>query len=321
MSVREYVILTTEAVAGTYDTSTTPAPTVLAIPLDGSNSFQGVPKPETWTIRGAQSGNKRFLRGSQKMSVDLKLKTHLYVAHAPTMLGWALTEIGSTQTTPWTTTEPIGDLASVTIDHALMRSDGTWEARRYLGCKAAATSISSESEGQIVDLDIDIKGMVVQGNQYDGSVNPTLTQPLLSAYPTDIYTFQGTAGAFTLGSVRTQYQNLKIDVKSTLFAPFDESHFVNRIRYRGRDASLSAKLLIKSTPNDRATYETQAASTASLVFTNAAKSHTATLTFNAQNFIDDLPHDLPLDKDYYYNMRLENFLDPVAGEDFTIAFT
>jgi hypothetical protein len=321
MQIREYLILTTEGVAGTFDVSTTPAPTVLAIPLDGSNAFQGVPKPATWTVRGAYSGNKRFLRGTEKMEVDLKLKTHLYVAHAPTMLGWAFTEIGSAQTTPWTTTEPIGDLASVTLDHALMRSDGSWETRRFLGCKAASTSISASGEGQIVDLEIDIKGQVVQGNQYDSSVNPTLTPPALSSYPTDIYTFQGTKGAFTLGSVRTNYQDLKVDIKSTLFAPFDESNFVNRIRYRGRDASISAKLLVKASPDDRTTYEKQLAQTGSIVFNNAAKNHTATFTFNAQNFIDDLPHDLPLDKDFYWNMKIENFLDATAGEDFTVAFT
>ena len=86
---------------------------------------------------------------------------------------WAAQTINAGQTTPWVTTEPPGDLASVSIYHAITRSDGTIKRRVYLGCKVDGWDLDVSEDSTIATLSLDISGSTPQGNQFDSSTDPT----------------------------------------------------------------------------------------------------------------------------------------------------
>lgn len=312
MPIREYLILTTESTYGAYNSSGT----VVNIPLDGSNAFKAIPKPVTYSIRSAASLNKRFIRGTQKTKVGATLTTDLYSEQAATLLGWATTEINSGQTSPWTTTEPVGDLASATLDHAIMRGDGTFRMKRYLGCKVKTWRLSCDNHGDLTKIALGISVQKYQGNSYDSSSDPSLTAPAISAFPVAVYAFQHTAGNLTIASARTNFTSLSISGENIVQEPFDEGHFISRCRYKGRNIDFQVNLESKSTPDDFTTYLTQAAVSAQVEWVNGA--HSVTVNFEGSNYVDEYGEDHPLDADMYYDLHLQNYLSATAGTDLAI---
>lgn len=311
--MREYVILSTEQTYGTFNTGT---PTVLYIALDSSNAFKVEPKPVVYSIKSAGSLNKRYIRGSQKTKVDATLTTHLYAEQAATLLGWAATEINSAQTAPWTTTEPIGDLASVTLDHFVTRADGTTRSKRYLGCKVKTWAISCDNQNDIASLTLGLSIQKYQGNTFDSSSDPTLTAPTLAQLPVNVYAFQHSAGQLTIGSARTNYKSFSLEGKNNVFEPFDEGRFIARSRYRGRQIDWRSALEQKGTPDDFVNYLTQAQLAAQIEFVNGA--HSVTINFEGSNFVDAYDEDRPLDADNYTDLHLASYLNATAGADLAI---
>ena len=113
-------------------------------------------------------------RVSDKLECKGRLTTKLY---AGPHLGCSCVGLAGSPiaggTAPWTTTEPVGDLASVAIYHGIARSDGTVKRRVYLGCKVDSWDLEVSESGTIATLSLDITGSTPQGNQFDSSSDPT----------------------------------------------------------------------------------------------------------------------------------------------------
>lgn len=320
MAAREFLRITRENPFKT-PFATTPVLNTdyIIIRLDDGNAFNMRPKPKMWELQWgggvAIAGNT----GSETTELAGQLKTKLYPVQALFLLNMALTRITSASL-PYTNAERIGDLVSFTCDYAYERSDGTLKRRRFVGCKVSDFGLECSSDNQLASLTLGITGSTPQGNSFDGSADPTSTvfpEPALTDYPLNPYTFRQTSGGLTLGTVRTQYDSVKISVKNKLDVRFDESRYANRIRFLGRESTLEAKLFLKATPDDRSAYEAITAQTASLKFDNGTNS--ATIDFKGQNFFTADEDDLPIDKEFYQTVTLKNFYSAAGTGDLSIA--
>jgi hypothetical protein len=259
-------------------------------------------------------------------AVQGSLRTKLYPSQAPLLLGWLLTRVGADQAQPWPTTEPPGDLASVSAYHAVQRSDGTYKRTRYAGVKPLSGRLACARPAPIWTLSLDLVAQRNVGNLHDGSADPTAAEfpaPGEADYPTGPYLFLHSApqdgqGGFQVGTVRTQYESLAIAVRNALDARPFESRFLQVCSFRGRASTLEAHLRLKATPDDRAAYEALVAQATRLTLNDGT--HTCVLDFRGQNTITKLPHDLPLDKVFMITLALKNRWDPAAGGDVQVSF-
>lgn len=320
MAAREFLMIVIESAYKTAKTTPAAGTEAIYIRLDGSNSFAMRPKPiQTQVAYGGGVAINAFTVSDQ-IECKGQLQTKLYASQAKFLLDWAATRINTGQTAPWTTTEPAGDLASCSVYHAIMRSDGTYKRRLYKGVKVNSGSVEISRDGKIATLSLELQASTPEGNAFDSSTDPNSTifpAPAETAYPTDPYLFIHTAGNFTLGSSRTQFSSFKVAWTNAMDPRWFEFRFVNIHRFLGRSSTLEAELYYKPSPDDRASFEGLTAQSLSLEMDNGVKS--TTFTFNAQNVIQDLDDDLPIDKVYSQKIVVANYWDPSATSDWSVA--
>ncbi len=327
---REFLLLVQESAYKTPVTSPVYWPTASAnafyIRLDGANVFTMRPRPVMVAVPYGGGVAIDAFRVSDKIECKGRLATKLYAGPLSAfLLSWAGQQINSGQTSPWTTTEPAGDLASVACYHAIMRSDGTYKKRVYLGCKVDGWDVDVSEDGTIATLSMDLSASTPQGNQFDSSVDPTTLCPaptdsqLPAGGTTGPYLFTHTSGGLTIGTSRTQFQSLKLSSRNVLARRFWANRFVNLMRFVGRSTTLEAVNFYVSSPDDRTAYEGLTTETTTLVLSNT--SHSITATLNAASVITSFEDQLPLNDLYTQTMTVTNQWDPTAGSDFTLAFT
>ena len=323
---REFLWLVVESAYGTPKTSPTAGTDSIYIRLDDGNAFTMRPKPKQWNIMHGGGLAIKTITGSDVTMVAGSLKLKLCYSQALFLLNWATTRINSAQTSPWTTTEPAGDLASVSVYHAIQRSDGTYKRRQYPGCKVAKVGLKTTADSQLVELDLDLVAQKPVGNTYDSSSDPTsgaFPAPAESAYPTDVVNFTHASGGLVIASnTRTLFGELSFDMTNAIDARTYESRWVQIMRVLGRDSTMTVKNLYVPSPDDRSAYEIQSAQTATLALTNGT--HTITLNFEGNNVLNSVDDDLSLDKVYEQTFVLQNQWDPTAlsgvGQDFLFTF-
>ena len=323
MAIREFLQCTEEAAFGVFN----PAPVLntnqFVVRLDDANAFTMRPAPIPVRIMAAGGWATPAYTVSDKIQLQGALRLKLCYSQAPFFLNWALQPINGGQTTPWTTTEPPGDLPSVTIDHAIWNDDNsTYRRRRYLGCKVGSGRMEISAESQICTLTLQIVGGTPQGNFYDGSTDPSsgvFPVPAFTDYPIDYLLFTHSSGNFTLGSALTKYESLNVDFNNKLDPRFFASNFVQEIRILGRELTLEAMLKLDSAPDFRSQFEKIQPLTTSVEFNNQI--NTVTMNYQTNTIISKLDDDLALDKIYFRNAGVSSQLDANSGIDFTLAFT
>lgn len=319
---REFLYIVKESAYLTPIASPVLGTDAIYIRLDGSNNFTMRPKPNIQKIPHGGGLAITALEVASTMGLAGNLQTILYASQAQFLVQWAMQRINTGQTSPWTTTEPVGDLASCSVYHGIQRSDGSVKRRVYLGCKVTSLELSASEEQPVFRLNLGLSGSTPQGNAFDGSSDPTSTvfpDPAETSYPSDIYLFTHAGGNLTIGSSRTQFGQLQLRVQNKMDARFFENRFVQVMRFLGRDSTLATKLYYKPSPDDRSSYESLTAQTASFELNNSV--HTMTVDFHGQNRFDEVNDELPLDKVYDQNATVMNLWDTTAGGDLAIAFT
>ena len=310
--------ITQEAAFGTYDSA---APVAIYPRLDSADAFKVMTTPQFWQIMSGSGFAVPALYGTQTTGLAATLSIPLCYSQADFVLGWALGRINSGQTSPWTTTEIPGDLASCTLDYIWTNYDGTERTKRFLGCKVATFALSGNRDNPVMRAQIGLVASTPQGNSYDSSSDPTLTDPADTVFPTDPILFQHLKGGLTIGGTsRSNFRSIGFSVQNKLKAYFDESRFASLIRFNGRQSTLTGNSRLKATPNDRSTYEagTGLAGTNTVVWTNTT--HTLTLTLNGNNYFSNINEHFPLDEEIYFDWAVSNLLDASAGSDFTFTF-
>jgi hypothetical protein len=320
MAAREFLFIVVESAYKVAKTTPVAGTDSIYIRLDGGNGFAMRPKPIQTAVPYGGGVAINAFTVSDQIECTGQLQTKLYASQAKLLLDWATTRINSGQTAPWTTTEPVGDLASCSVYHAIMRSDGTYKRRLYKGVKVEGGSVEISRDGKIATLSLNLRASTPEGNAFDSSTDPTSTvfpAPAETAYPTDPYLFIHSAGNFTLDTSRTQFSSFKFNFTNKMDPQWFENRFLNIHRFLGRDSTLEASLYYKPTPDDRASFEGLTNHTVSLALNNGTK--TTTFTFNSKVVIQDLDDDLPLDKVYMQKLVLATYFDPAATEDFHVA--
>src|SRR4051812_36817788 len=124
MSAREFLWIVKESSLGTVMTSPTAGTDSIYIPLVDGNSFSMVAEPVIEEIPYGGGLAVAAEAISDHYGCKGQLKTKLYPSQAAMLLGLLMTRVDGAGA-PWITSEPTGDLASVSIYHAVRRSDGT----------------------------------------------------------------------------------------------------------------------------------------------------------------------------------------------------
>jgi hypothetical protein len=322
MSAREYLWIVKESSLGTVMTSPTAGTDSIYVRLVDGNSFSMVAEPVIEDIPYGGGFAVSADAVSDHYGCAGQLKTKLYPSQAPLLLALLATRVSSDQTVPWATTEPPGDLASVSIYHAVRRSDGTYQRKRFAGVKAKGGRIEVSRQSTSATLTLELQAARSYGNAMDGSPDPDASEfpaPAETDYPAGPYTFKNTAGRVTVGSIRTQYDSLAIAIQNALDGRWFETSYLTLNQFCGRSSTLDVDLYLKANPDDRSAFEAITAQSCSVEFSNGTNS--ATIQFNGKNHITKLPYDLPLDKAFMEKLSLKNRFSPSAGEDLSVAFT
>jgi hypothetical protein len=297
--------------------------------LDGGNAFSMRPRPAgIVTVPYGGGFDVPAYSTSDKQECKGKLSMILSVSQAPFWLSWALQQINTGQTAPWTTTEPAKDLASCSIYHGIFESDySTTKRRVYLGAKVDAATLTVSEASTICRLTLDISASTPQGNQFDSSTDPTsgtFPVPADNNFPVDpfVFTHAGGSNYITIGgAVRTQFTELTFTCTNKLIRRwYPTAHYIAFLHLTGRHTTTATKLAyVAQGDTDRAHYEGLTAESVSIEVNNGT--HGFTLGLNAQNIFNPFEDDLPLDELYMQSSTSVNQWDPTAGSDFTLTIS
>jgi hypothetical protein len=235
---REFLQITRESAYGVKKTTPTRGTDQIAIRLEDGNSFTPRANPVTVPVMYGGGYNVESDTISDKTEVKGSLKTTLCYSQANFLLGMALTKINVGQTLPFVTTEPVNQLVSVWIDHAVWQDDtGAYKRTAYPGMKVDAGSLSTSADAQKVSVSFDLIGSSYQGNTFDASIDPTATefpQPTDTEYPTDYVLFIHSFGNFKIDTVAwAQFKSLNTSWQCNHVAEFFASRFVQPQRSWG----------------------------------------------------------------------------------------
>ncbi len=330
---REFLLLVQESAYKTPVTTPTvynytlppSTPSAFYIRLEGANTFTMRPRPVMVAVPYGGGVAIDAFRVSDKIECKGRLTTKLYAGPlSQFLLQWAAQTINTGQTSPWTTTEPAGDLTSVACYHAITRSDGTIKRRVYLGTKVDGWDIDVSEDGTIATLSMDLSASTPQGNQFDSSTDPnstTFPAPTDSPnqMPVNPYLFIHASGGLTVGSARSTFQSIKISSKNQLARRFWANRFVNLMRFVGRSTTLEAVNFYAASPDDRTAYEGLTNETTSFTLSNGT--HSIAINMNAASVISRFEDQLPLNDLYTQTMTITNQWDPTAGSDLALTFT
>src|SRR6185503_5771302 len=324
--VREFLQITEENAYKTFNGAVSRGTNQIAIALQEGNAFTMRPRPVKINIPYGGGLAVRKASVSDKTELKGKLRTLLTYSQASLLLGAGLTRINGAQTAPWTTTEPIGDLASFTIDHGIYRDDtGDYKRTRYLGCKITGGSIEVSEDSETTVLDLDIVGSTPQGNTFDSSSDPGSSPfpiPADSDYATDYVLFSHSGGNLTRNNAAfAEYTRLKVSWENVIDAKYFANRFVQKVRCYGRQLMLDSDIVLRASPNFRSSYYelTTALDETKLVFNNGT--HNITLDFYTNALIDSLEDDTSLEKLYGRKLQLISGYDTGNTADFAFSYS
>jgi len=305
--MKRYLKITQESAFGTVPEAD---PISIWLRIPDANAFRPMTEPEYWRIMSGSGFAVPALTGTQTARVAGTLTTPLTAEQASFLLSWAGQRIAA-DNVPWQTSELVGDLPSCTCEFGWSNFDGTLRKKGWGGVKVARWRLSGSRSSTVMMLSLDLIGGSPKAS--------TLAEPADSVFPVQVYTFQHLRGGFTLGSARTNFETINVDVQNALTPYFDESQYANAVRMGGRSSSVTSRIRLKASPDDRALWEAGTEQALSLVWTGY--SHSATLNFNAKNWITGHAEDIPIDRESYVDLAIQNYLDTSAAADLTMSFT
>ena len=306
----QYVRLTQEVVYNAVP-ALPAAGTQIDLFLPESNAMSIRPEAKFWEVRDSGVGNRLVRRNVGRTSVGGAISTYLFPSQTAYLLNLA-TNLG--------TAAPCYNLPSFTVDH-LIYSDVAGCAttyRRYTGCKINKLALAADmsDNGCLWSAKLDIIGStprVITSTDFPA--------PPLSAYPTDDpYLFYQAAGYLSIGTTRTNFQSLSIDIDNVVKPFVDENIYVSSVDWFGRTIGLAAKLRYKGNA-DRATYEAGTKQAVSLELNNGT--HTVIFGFGGQVIFDSVDDDIPLDGQMTQAIHLTSMMDSTLATptDLTITTT
>ncbi len=289
------------------------------IRLDGGNSFTARARPTivTTPVGGGLAIDAYAV--SDKIPITGTLTTKLCVGQAPMLLSWAgVRSNGST--TPWSSTEPAGDLLSCSAYHYILAPSGTPKQLQYTGGKVNSWSVAVSEASTVATLTLNLTFSDFLGNTFDSTSDPTIAAPADNNFPVDPYLFIHLASGATIGGTsRSQITDLTVSSTNTFAQRFFTNRFLQMMHLTGRATTTAAKIAYSLSPDDRTHYYQVASETCDIALNNGT--HSVTFQQNAQNYYDPFEDDLPLNDLYMQGFTSKNMWDASAGADMSITFT
>jgi hypothetical protein len=316
---REYLYLVIESAYGTPKATPTLGTDAIYCRLSGGNAFTIVGDPVWYEIMYGGGFSVPAIDDADQHECVGQLTTELYGSQAVFMSNWAMQRINAGQTSPWTTTEPPGDLPSVSAYHGVQRSDGTIKRLRFPGTKVENWKIECSRDQKYARLTLGLRAQKWVGNTFDSSTDPDATEfplPAETSYPTDPFRFIDMAGHLTIGSSRTMFSSVSITGTNKMDPRWFEGRFLSLERMLGREVTLDSTVLYKPTPDDLTSYQNLVALASSVGFDNGTNS--LTINLNAKSKLRKVTKKLDLDKVYELPLSLRNIWDPNAAADITV---
>jgi hypothetical protein len=303
----QFVRLTKEVVFNTFPVTPDPiVSTDLYLPQDNAMGVR--PTPVFWEIRDAGVGNRLVRRKPGRITVGGPFSTYLFPSQTAFLMDLAATLVG---------TPPCIGLKSFSIDHAIVRdfNCGT-DFRRYTGNLFGTLNLKS---------DMSDAGWLwsVSGNII-GSTPRAITVtdfpiPALSSYPADDpYLYQHTAGNVTIGSVRSNYQSLELNIANEVVPFADENVYASDVRWFGRTVTFTIKIRLKSAA-DRLTYEAGTTQAASIQIDNST--HSITFDFGSNVITDSVVDELPRNGYFMQTLSFTSMMDASLGTPTDLTIT
>lgn len=321
---REWLQLVVESSYGTKKAFPTPGTDSIYCVLPESNSFTAIAVPDIVETPFGGGFDVPVEAQADSHTVVGRLSTFIYPSQAAFLLKWALQRINTGQTTPYVTTEPPGDLASLTAYHGVPRHDGTVQRKKYPGGKCEGLELSCSRQDPRLKATFDVVFQKEVGHAADSSSDPDSSEapePAETDYPAGgPYLFSHTAGALLWNAVAlAQYESLSLSVKNVLDPRKWETKWLASCSCNGRKSTLSADLRFKATPNLRADFQAVTARSLAVTWNNGA--NTLTVGYSGKNHLSQLPFDLPLGREFVHKAQWSNRWDRATSTDVTVATT
>jgi hypothetical protein len=314
---RQWLVLTSESAYKTKTSTPTINVDFINVRLDQSNAFTPRQTPIPWELRSADTDNERVLTGYERSAYTGRLSTVLYAVQAPFLLKWALTKVDQTPTPdlPWTTTEPAGDLGSVSADFAIEDPvAGTQAKLVYRGGKVLGGELTGSAESPLMRLTLDLA--------FSDTAASVLAEPAVTAYPTDPYVFQDLTGGsaiFKVGSTTTNFRSFSLRWQNNVIPAYDEFAVPQRMRLRGRTIDFETQLLYKTSTDRRTAFTGRTAQDCEFTFANGT--NTAKIDLHARSFFSAVEDGLALDDEFTQTVTGQTYFDTATSSSVTLTFT
>jgi hypothetical protein len=331
MSAREFVMVCVESSYGT--TKTTPV-------LGTDRFYARLDRANAFTMEAMEDHIPIGFGGGYAVEADTaggvvkcggRFAFTLYPGiYSTILLNWAINRINSGRTTPWTTTDasgvmPVGDLASLSFYHAMLKEDGTTYLRtRYSGVKCEDWELAAQEtgEGRVWTLSGSCTGIKPVGNAWDSSTDPDATEfpvPAATDYPTGPYTFGHLAtgtGVLTIATSRAaECKSVRIRGQNRLTPNYYTGRFLRTHRWVGRAVTADVELRYRASPDDRAAYRARTAQSTTIKLDNG----TTSIQLAMPNcLIRPWGRDTPNDQEYGQKLTLAARYDTSSTTDLTL---
>jgi len=318
----EFLWVVKESAYGTTKTSPVAGTDSHYIRLAGANRFQMRPVKRRVKVASGQGFAAPGYAVGGTWDVRGSLELELCASQAALLLGWAFTRINAGQTTPWTTTEPSGDLISCSVFHGIMTDTGTIRRRKYKGVKVHATRLASSAQNMTLMARFDLVAQKHEGNADDSSSDPDATAfpaPADTAFPVDPFLhchFTPTFGGSAIGYAQS-VELVSTPAMDPRYPTGSGARFLGFDRLRGRTNTVNLDTILTASPNWRSSFDALTSDDLSLVWDNGTNSITVDLKDN--NLVDDLRDDLTPGQVFNQTLRFENQWD--TGNSADIVFT
>lgn len=324
MSAREYLYAVVESALGTPKTTPVLNTDAWYFNLPDSDSFSGVMSPNIQEIPYGGGCDVSFDAVNDQQDLTLNWKGFVYPARDNFLINLFLARINAGQTAPWTTTEPVGDLASASFYKSWKpRATATHVRKRYAGCKGLSLDLSATRQDPKLRFSAVLRGQKEVGNPVDASSDPDDTEfpaPSDTQLPTGPYLFSHSATNLSVGgSAVTNYQSLSIRVQNSLDVLHFENKFASVISMYGRRIEVTFQRLLASSPNYRGFFQEVVDKATFVEFDNGTNSFKIDL--GAKCHLSAYAQQLAIGREFLETITIKGRWSAAAGTDCTLTFT
>ena len=323
MSAREALYAVVESAYCTPKASPTVGTDAFYFNLPDSDSFAGLMTPVLQEVPYGGGYDVLLDVAADHYTTEVQAKGLGYPTLTKFMLQLGLQQINTGQTSPWTTTEPAGDLASASF-YKLTTPRGVAAVRkRYAGCKVASLQLDCSREDPKLRWQATLSAAREVGNAIDASSDPDATEfpaPTDAQIPTGPYLFSHSATNLSVGgSAVTNYASVSLKVTNKLDVLTFEGHFPTVAACHGRKIEVTFQRLLGTTPNYRTTFQGLTDKATYLKFDNGTSSFKVDL--GAKCHVSAYTQQLGLGKEFLETITLTGRYSASAGTDCALTFT